>query len=216
MIADQRRRLCGQCLGDRQTASATDTGRTDSLRAAAALLAQPEPAWAQGDWSSDDALDNRPTPELVMGLRGHAQQAVALSGRTDPASIDQATTARREAARYDDAILTRHADPYGAAMSTHAWETAGGIDDPNPPEQVKIRGWLASNPTARPQDVHRALNRIAELTVPADELEAHPWVTDLNRVAAFRAAELNGAAVDRDEAAAAESAWARHKMDVNN
>jgi hypothetical protein len=107
--------------------------------------------------------------------------AVASTGAARAAAQSQADAARRDAAALEDAILTRHPDPYGAALATAAWENAAG--EPMRPGG-EIRAWLAENQDAETALILRGLNEIA-----ASEGVDAPWVPTANRVAVARVAK---------------------------
>lgn len=206
--------VCGRCQGLRPGGN-VEKGRS-TLQTALTSIRDQE----IGDGSlivagsTSQNLADRPTPELVAELRDHTQAAVASQARmfavkdlespAYAAAADQATTARRNASRFEDAVKERHPDPYGAALATSAWETAGGVDT----EPARIRRWLADTPTADVANVHRALNTIAQHDLGTDKLAEVPWVDDLNRAAAYRASALNNpGSVNEADYNAAQAAW---------
>lgn len=215
-IANPSQRYCGKCAG----AKKTDTLEEAAVDARTGLARLREQQISADEFhvsgSTGEDLADRPTAELVREFRSRTGAAVeaqakatALGTDASPgagAVRDQAQAARREASRYQDAILLRHSDPYGAALVRAGWEAAAPVGEMS--ESQTIRAWLAANPGAGPDDIHLALNTIAEREVGPEKLADSPWVNDLNRVASLRAASLHDpAAVDQRRLQQAEAMW---------
>lgn len=215
-IANPAQRYCGKCVGAGQTAVLRETAVTTQ----SALRDLRERQVADDEYavsgSTADALADRPTGELVGELRSRTSaaldaqvRAAALGRDNSPGAVavrDQAQAARRDASRHEDAIMTRHNDPYGRALVSASWEAAIPSGDASEPE--RIRQWLAATPGAAPADIHLALNTLAAHDLGPAWAEERPWVDDLNRVAAYRAAFLHDpASIDQREVDQAEAQW---------
>lgn len=141
------------------------------------------------------------TPELIDGARSKLADALVARAKVTqakgPAAVaarDQADAALNDYAAYEDAIRQRHPDPYGAAITTSMREDVMGQVS----NKAHVRRWLADNPDADVDTIHRALNDIAEGDQERAELEAAGLlapgqpvqgsdVDGLNRLAATRA-----------------------------